>query len=227
LNENNEVVDGQLRVEACKRAGLKEIVGIKCKFNEPFLERTVSLLSDTAHYPLSRRDKFNFMKRAIELDNKSLEEISLATGIGVSTLRGWYDWGKSPEIVDKLSSESLSKEDSKALDEYLEEGVKKKLTTDTILKRKPYSEDPMKAIKVIKASTQLPLRELELMSKETKEKIEVDVDKRMELYSGPLAFIQLRVPMPMYKKLVEYCKRSGRDVVQVLNDLIRDFLSKV
>ena len=221
INDKYEIIKGQLRWMAAKRAGLKKVPCEKYRFKNRYIERITSIVDEACKYELTERDKYNFIRKAIEEDGKSFEEVSLDTGIAEITLRSWYNYGKVPEIVKQV--EEKAKEDreiQKKLTEYKETSIKRKRLVDKALK---HARNVDQAIQIIK-HIDMPTRELAEIAKEVKEGLEVDIEKRKEIIERPHYLVRVRIPADIYRDFIDICRKEKVDAKEVILELIKQYI---
>lgn len=226
VNESYEILSGQLRYLSAIDIGLKEVPVKVWRFKSSYHEKIFSLLIDTARTPLSDRDKYNFVCNALK-DGKTIEDIAFDVGLSPMTIRGWYNWGKSPEIVQEISK-NQDKETTKALEIYFDSGVKKKEVIDSILKSPEFSKDVKKSLDLIKSSANIPSRELDNIRKEVQAGLYVDISHRTEMLSKDTKLFSLRIPEELFNRLIKaMAKENKTDLHKFLLDLIEEWLQKI
>lgn len=215
LNESNEIVGGQLRWSSALVEGLPSVSFIKMKFKDKFSERIASILQDYHHHPLSDRDKGLFVKRCIEEDNKTVEDVANSLGIDPQTVRNWLKWNKSPEAVEN---------NKKLKQMYFDLPSKKRIAVRSILDRAPFKENDEKAIEVIEFAGSQSLRELEQARKDVIRKTPVDFAKRRERLKHETVLIEIKIPKYLDSAFRKKLKLENKDYTEVLIQKIEEYV---
>lgn len=226
VNEDYEIVDGQLRFIVAKKLGKKTIRAKVCRFKSKYHEAVVSFLTDSSRIPLSDRDKYNFVQMCKKM-GKSIEDIAIDLGVSTTTVRGWDDWGKTPDVIEEIKKDvTKSVEIAESLQRYENAGIKKKTIIDDILQSKQF-RNPDKALELIKASD-LPLREFENIKKETKDGLPVDLEHRRRLYQENVKLFSLRIPEKLYNDIVKCMQKESKgDLHSLILELLSNWVLKV
>jgi len=226
VNEKYEIISGQLRFLCAKEAGISEVVVKKWRFKSPYHERIFSLLTDTARTPLTDKDKYNFVVNALK-EGKTIEQIAYDLGLSPVTVRGWYNWGKSPEVIDLIEKEIGNEEAKEVLDAYYDVGIKKKESIDAILETPKYAKDPKKSMELIRSSLEIPTRELDNIKKEVSVGLDVDLSHRKELLEQETKLFNLRIPENLFLKITKTMAKEGKtDLHKLILELLEDWVKR-
>ena len=141
LNINDEIVSGQLRWASAIASGVKQVPIIKMKFNDLYSERVASIIQDYHHHPLVEKDRGVFVKKCVEQDGRSMQQIADSLGVHVRTIREWAKFESIPEIL---------KGKEEAIQTFFDLSTKKRRATESILNKKPYKDDTKKSLEMIK-----------------------------------------------------------------------------
>lgn len=217
LNENNEIVGGQLRWTSALVNNLASVPYIKIKFHDKFSERIASILQDYHHHPLSDKDKGLFVRRCVEEDKKTLQNIADSLGIEIQTVRSWLRWDQVPEIIEK---------NEKLKQTYFKLPFKKRIATESILSRSPYKDDQEKAIEIIEFASEAPLRELEQARKDVVKRTPVDAEKRKLRLKQNCILIEVKIPKYLDNVFREKLRKENKDYTEVLVQLIEEYVRK-
>jgi hypothetical protein len=230
LNEDYEIVSGQLRYLISKKLGKPSVPSNIYRFKSKYHERIYSILMDTCRNPLVDVDKYNFVKNAIENDKKSVDELSLDTGIPISTLRSWYTHGKTPDVITDINEEMKNKseverkEAQQAIDTYMKGGIKAKRAGDRLLNREPFKNNPKQALEFIKVTPKMPLRQVENLVKKIDSGIEIDFEKEKEMMEIKTELWNLRIPIEDKNTLFAICKEKKLDPDEIILKLIKLYI---
>jgi len=216
INENNEIVSGSLRWSSALRVGLEKVPVIRKKFKNKFEERITCMLQDDLHHPLTDRARYEFVKKCIEEDGKSLEEIADALGKSVHTIRQWTKYTLIPEQIK--GNEELERT-------FLETSRKKKLELQSIALTKYFQEEPEEYVKLVEKTREenLPLSTLEEIRKTSKSNLPVDVDFVTEISKVETELVKVKVPKAIISKFKKRLFEEKRDFFKTIVDLMEAY----
>jgi hypothetical protein len=217
LNENNEIVGGQLRWTSALVNNLKSIPYVKMKFHDKFSERIASILQDYHHHPLSDKDKGLFVRKCIEEDKRTLEDIADSLGIEVQTVRSWLRFDQVPKVIE---------ENDKLKQSYLKLPFKKRIATESILSRAPYKDDQEKAVELIEFASEAPLRELEQARKDVVKRTPVNAEQRKLRLKQNCVLIEVKIPRYLDNVFREKLRKENKDYTEVLVQLIEEYVRR-
>jgi ParB family chromosome partitioning protein len=215
LNENNEIVGGQLRWTSALVNNLKSIPYVKMKFHDKFSERIASILQDYHHHPLSDKDKGLFVRKCIEEDKRTLEDIATSLGIEIQTVRSWLRFDQVPKVIE---------ENAKLKQSYFKLPFKKRIATESILSRAPYKDDQEKAIELIEFASEAPLRELEQARKDVVKRTPVNAEQRKLRLKQNCVLIEVKIPRYLDNVFREKLRKENKDYTEVLVSLIEQYV---
>jgi ParB/RepB/Spo0J family partition protein len=110
VNTNNEIVAGQRRYLAAKKAGFKDIECIIKEYSSPSEEIIDSLVENHLHRDISAREKGEAVIELHDTYNLTFEEISRVLGISLDAVYLWYKKSKGPEALSEDQVEEKIKE---------------------------------------------------------------------------------------------------------------------
>jgi transposase-like protein len=213
LNEKYEIVSGQLRTLATRKAGFTTIVFRRFKFDSEFEERSVSMIQDWVRHALTIEDRRNFVQDMI--DRKvSVEDAALITGIRPQTIYTWMGHIKTAKSAeyDKSTVEKFAD---------LEPIKKKKVAS--MEKIKQFSEKP---VDLIKAASELPLPELRQIHNEAKSGMVVDLSSRIQSKTEPHESVNIPLPLALNKSVNDIAIRDRKDRIQLMIKFISEGVEK-
>jgi len=213
VNQNYEIISGQLRWLVAQQIGLTKLLAIVCEFENPMEERIISVIQDYVRFPLTDKDKINFITKCRE-EGYSVKQISEMTGIPEPTLFLWQQLAKVPEPV---------KEQPTLLEEYEKVQYKKRVETKKLIESAQFKDKPDEVIELAK---QVPLRELKNIAKEAKRGLHIDLEHRKEIYKEKTELINLRVPKKLYDALTRIAKRERIDFHKLIIKALKDLVEK-
>lgn len=215
LDEDNGIVSGQLRWAGAIAADRAKVPFIRMKFKDKFSARIASIVQDYLNHPLTDKDRYLFVKKAIDEDRKTLKEIADSLGIEEQTIRAWAKYEDVPAIIsnDKALKQS-----------FLDLPIKKKIATESILNRDPYKNDTGKAIEFIEFARNAPLRELEQVRKDVIKRTPVNAAARKQRLSENTTMLELRIPKYLDTSFRNTLRELNMDYVEVIIKLIENFV---
>jgi hypothetical protein len=215
LNEKNEIVQGQLRWSGALTKGIQKIPFIRMRFSNQFAERIASIIQDYLHHGLTDKDRYAFVKKCVDEDGKTYEDIAISLGINVETVRSWAKYQDVPKIIAK---------EEKAKQTLFNMPIKKKLLTDAVLKREPYCNDVEKAIDFIEFAANSPLREIEQAKKDVVAKTPVDIVARRQRLQENTTLLEIRIPKYLDTAFRNKLRKLNADYTEVLVSLIEKYV---
>jgi len=216
INENNEIVSGSLRWSSALRVGLKKVPVIRKKFKSKFEERITCMLQDDLHHPLTDRAKYEFVKKCIEEDGKTIYDIAKALGRSPETIRQWTKYEIIPEQIK--GNEELERS-------FLETPRRKKLELQSIALTKYFKEEPQEYVKLVEKvrDEDIPLSTLEEVRKTSKANLPVDVDYVAGLTKIDTELIKVQVPKSIMKLFKKRLFEEKRDFFKTIVDLMEAY----
>lgn len=224
LDENFEVIEGNRRYRAAKKAGLKKVWVLQKPMTK--LEKIVrSFVENELQYDMTYKDRYIFAKTLREM-GLTVDEIAAITGRSKSTIFEWLGYEKVPETVKQAGRE----EDFKRI------SSKKKQVTKTILRQRPFKDNPEAASKIIEIAREGRLSTLEEISSDarigaldtyTVEKLDQYAKKeKVTTQRKEYDLKQIRIPIKLEKRLArvfkfEYPKKIFEDaIILVLEEYV-------
>jgi len=213
INENNQVVKGQLRWKSALRTGEQKIPFIRVKFNDDQAERECSFLSDTHHHPLHEDDRKSFVRKSMAT-GLSYEALSEKTGISDQTLRIWALTRATN--IDKLDEDSANK--------IAEMPKNKQQTLNKIINDSEIVEDKEEVDKAISFVKTANANEVQDVGKLVAEGIPVNYESRIRKQTIKTKVIKTTVSKVVYDKFIKICKGKNEDPSDVVEDLIIQYV---
>jgi hypothetical protein len=212
INEDDEIVKGQIRWRSALRTGEAEIPFIRMKFNSPLDERMCSFLSDSHHHTLHEDDKRLFVMKSLS-DGLTYDEISERTGIATQTLRAW---GLKHTINIDVDEEATKK---------IAELPKKKQTTlNKIIGNDEFEggkEEVNEAIDYVKKSNNNELQELNKLAAEG---ATINFAERAKKQTIKTKTLKVTLSKTLYDSLIIRSKKLKQDPNIIVENLIVDYL---
>jgi hypothetical protein len=215
LNENYEIVSGQIRWLGALTANLADIPYIRMKFKDAFSERVFSMTQDCQHNTLMELDKFYFVQKCVEVDKKTLLEISVATGKHIETIRAWSRTQVSPAV---LSSDEQAKQSRLNLP------LKKRKAIDSMLSKPQFKNNIPRALDAIAFAGEASTRDIEQARKDTNSGLSIDFNARMERMKERQSLLEIKIPKSLDIAFRDKLKKTGEDYVIVIEELIRQYV---
>jgi hypothetical protein len=216
INENNEVVKGQLRWSSALRTQQERIPYIMIKFADKLAEMLISFMDALSH-PLNELDKCIFVHKWKNL-GKDYEEIAAAVGKDVATVRGWANSTVVPDVI---------KGDTELMKKFNEMPLNKKMATKTILNQPQYKGEGNEeaALEVANLCMELPIRDLEETRKAAMTQTTINVKSRQKRLKNAHGIIRVKVAKDLYDKFKEKAKKLNKDPDDVVIELIIEFVN--
>jgi hypothetical protein len=214
INENDEVVKGQIRWRSALRTGEPEIPFIRMRFNKPMDERLCSFLSDSHHHTLHEDDKRLFVMKSL-MEGVSYEELSERSGIAIPTLRAW---GLKHDTKVEIDEEQTKK--------IAEMPRKQQLTLNKIMESDEFAGDKKSvdtAVDYVKKSNNNELQEL---NKLTAEGVAINFADRAKKQTIRTKTLKVTLSKTIYDSLITKSKATKQDPMSIVENLIIDYLSK-
>ena len=215
INENKQLVKGQLRWGSALRTGEEWIPFIQMKFTEPASELAVCLIEDSLFHPLTEDDRYSLVMKAFDL-GKDYEYLVMVTGKDIATIRGWVNCKSIPEVVKK--NPDLQKK-------FSELPSKKKTAVNTILKRAPYVGNDEKSLEVINLALESPSKDLEDVRKLSMDNVPVDAVKRLKRVKSGSAVLRIKISSDLCRRFNSKVKEENRDPNDVIEELITEYVN--
>ena len=233
-NTNNEVIAGQRRLLAARKAGLKTVRVEYREYDSEAEEILDSIIENLHQEAIDSRDLAHALKRLNKEYGLTYDELALKAGIDRGTLGSILRSVTVPyplQIHEKSGSEEEKKLARKIKIE-LEEAPKRR---QDLLKRvanmSPYKEDLYELSKFIDWGMKAPLHDLEEAVKEIKEtKVPIDVEARKKytpkLTQEKLVLITKHIPKSVWKEFLEVAKENRIDATKALIQAIEEWTEK-
>jgi len=215
INEKNEVVSGSIRWAAALAAGLDKVQCILRRFPSKFDERITCIVQDYHHHPLTDKERFMFVKKCVEEDGKTLDEIAEELGVSIWTVKQWAKWDEVPDVI---------KDNPKYRQAFLDTPRKKKLVLQGLLKKKPFKDDPELAMQMIDLAENLSLRELQSIRKDVTSGLYIDLDFRRKLVNMNTFLVEVKVPKTTDMFFRKKLRSERRDYVKTMIDLMEKYV---
>jgi ParB-like chromosome segregation protein Spo0J len=216
--DNNEVIDGQKRklaVELIKKRCGKEILipYFKIKFDVEEEKLLASLVSNERRTPTDPEDKGGAIRELLNM-GFTYEDLEKMVGTPNKSLASYVGQVRIIDEVKEKYPESV-----KAVENT---DYKKKKVISRIMKLSPYADDARKVYELWEQSSNMTLKELDSLEKDTRKKIPVDTVFRATrtIDRKTHEFIPTYVKREYYNKLAARCEAEGVDIAKVTLSLL-------
>jgi len=211
LDQHNEVVEGNRRYLAAKKAGLKQVFCLR-KYMTPKEAKIRSFIENELSLPMTEKDRYLFVKDLKENEGMDIEEIAHVTGRAYSTIYQWLSYDKFPRIISDIATKEVIQEETSS--------ARERRLIETTLDLPAFKEKPDLAHKFAKEAPKLRHREIEDFSKEvktsgvvTEKQIERLTERHEELEAKKYEMIHTRFTTDEYKRLVRAKKLVYPDLL--------------
>lgn len=215
INLDNEIVSGQLRWHAAIANSLETVPFIRMQFKDAFSERICSMIQDEFHHRLDALDKHLFIKNCIEVDKKTIYEISEALGKHIETVRAWARFQNIPDNIAK---------DEKAKSKFLNMPAKKRTQLRSILDKPAYKNDTIKSIELVEFASHAPTRELKQIKKDVNSGSPIDTEIRKQRLNERTTLLEVKIPKYLDRSFRDKLKQTNSDYVKVIEKLISGYV---
>jgi ParB-like chromosome segregation protein Spo0J len=214
INEQDEIISGQLRWQHAMANDIETVWCNQRNFDNKFDERICCLSQDYLHHNISDKDKYLFVKKAMEEDGKTYAEIAKALGVEEPTIRNWTKYPLYPSQIE---------DDAKHKQMLLDLPSKKKIAIQSITESKQFKNSIDDTLTLIEESESMPLGMQEAIRKQMNQGLYIDMKYRVWLKSKITSFIETYIPKDLDYKFTQRIKVLKLDYDVTLFKLIKGF----